>query len=136
MYSDVLFGILTGERLPSGEKKDVEEVTISEVGSGLERVIIRNRESIEIIEEAIAGSVKQPGMVDMAEPQYRISLGEETYFLWFTRLDGTMGTVMNAKDTHTVYTLSEDSTAQIKKLLLPFSVNIKVIMQQTGQIVQ
>lgn len=57
---------------------------------------------------------KMPGIVDMADPKYKVELGEESYFLWIYEESGT---IMNLKDTHTVYTLSKSSAKMINELL-------------------
>lgn len=46
----------------------------------------------------------------MTDPQYQFSIGEESYFLWITE---DSGTIMNSKDTHTIYTLSSNSVQKI-----------------------
>ncbi|WP_108670419.1 hypothetical protein [Peribacillus acanthi] len=98
--------------------ENLEEVTIYDLVNGSEKVVLTDKKSIEIIKDVIKGANKQPGIVDMADPQYKINLGDEIYFLWLARSDGTIGTIMNTKDTHTIYTLSERSTTQLKELLL------------------
>ena len=55
-------------------------------------------------------SFGQPGIVNMTDPQYHFSIGEESYSLWITE---DFGTIMNSKDTHTVYTLSSNSVQKI-----------------------
>ncbi|QED49082.1 hypothetical protein [Cytobacillus dafuensis] len=82
------------------------------------QIVLSDKDVIKTIKKAIKGANKQPGIVDVADPQYKINIGDEIYFLWLTRSDGTVGTIMNAKDTHTIYTLSEHSTKKLKDILL------------------
>jgi hypothetical protein len=110
LLSLMLLGACSNETL--------EEATIFDFVNGSDKVVLTDKASIEMIIDAINGAKKQPGIVDMADPQYKINLGEEIYFLWLTRSDGTIGTIMNAKDTHTIYTLSERSTKQLINLLV------------------
>ncbi|RXJ04393.1 hypothetical protein DS745_03135 [Anaerobacillus alkaliphilus] len=84
--------------------------------SGAEAVIntilisLESKEGIELFAKAVATSKKEPGIVNMANPQYQFSLGEESYFLWITE---KAGTIMNTKDTHTIYSLSRSSVEEI-----------------------
>ncbi|WP_246943326.1 hypothetical protein [Bacillus pinisoli] len=57
---------------------------------------------------------QEPGIVNMADPHYRVKIGEESYFLW---IHEEQGTIMNWNDTNTIFTLSERSTLTIKKHL-------------------
>ncbi|MFS0687788.1 hypothetical protein AB1K89_00880 [Sporosarcina sp. 179-K 8C2 HS] len=64
--------------------------------------------------KAFNNAKKMPGIVDMASPQYKVEFGEESYFLW---INDESGTIMNSKDTHTIYTLSKSSAKTINELL-------------------
>ncbi|WP_226669660.1 hypothetical protein [Metabacillus litoralis] len=79
-----------------------------------ETLVIEDRKTIEMIEEAVSNSEKQPGIVNMADPEFKIEIGEETYFLW---VDAKSGTIMNTKDTHTIYSLSVRSSKQINDII-------------------
>lgn len=50
----------------------------------------------------------------MADPEYKIEIGEKTYFLW---IDEKSGTIMHTEDTHTIYSLSNNSIKQVNELL-------------------
>lgn len=111
--------ILKRVLLQRGEEKKSEEITIHHIDKDFEKIeLITDKSAINTIKNAIKGAIKQPGIVDMADPQYKINIGDEIYFLWLTRSDGTIGTIMNFKDTHTIYTLSEDMTKELKGILL------------------
>lgn len=75
---------------------------------------LKELEEIDVIKKAVSDSKKEPGIVNMTNPQYRFSIGEETYFLWITEKSGT---IMNTKDTHTIYTLSDSSVKEIFALV-------------------
>lgn len=64
--------------------------------------------------KAFKTAKKQPGIVDMAAPEYKVEFGEETYFLWISE---EQGTIMNSNDTHTIFTLSKSSAKIINELL-------------------
>ena len=51
----------------------------------------------------------------MADPEYKVSIGREKYNLWFSE-DGATATIMNRKDTHTIYRIysAEDIRAIIQ----------------------
>ncbi|TYR72541.1 hypothetical protein FZC79_22450 [Rossellomorea vietnamensis] len=83
-----------------------------EKGSG--RLVIEEPDTIEMITEAINKAEKQPGIVNMADPQFKIVHGKETYFLWISEKSET---IMNAEDTHTIYSLNDYSIQQVNALL-------------------
>jgi hypothetical protein len=102
-----------------GEAKKLEEITIHHIDRDFEKIeLITDKSTIDTIKNAIKSATKQPGIVDMADPQYKINIDDEIYFLWLDRSDGTIGTIMNFKDTHTIYTLSESMTKELKDILL------------------
>jgi len=67
-------------------------------------------EKIEVFTKAVTDSKKEPGIVNMTNPQYKFSIGEESYLLWIAE---DSGTIMNTTDTHTIYTLSSNSVQEI-----------------------
>lgn len=89
-------------------------ITIEPMESNSETLVIEDTETINMIKEAVSNSEKQPGIVDMADPEFKIKIGEETYFLW---VDEKSGTIMNTKDTHTIYSLSVSSIKQINNII-------------------
>ncbi|MGG3927490.1 hypothetical protein ABET51_16110 [Metabacillus fastidiosus] len=83
--------------------KEQEVITIDKMNDNNSgRLFVTGKEEIKIIKDVIHGVIKQPGVVNMAEPQYRIESGGEIYHLWFAGLDGTIGTIMNVKDPNTI----------------------------------
>ncbi|TQR17550.1 hypothetical protein [Psychrobacillus vulpis] len=86
--------------------------------SSSETVITTKVKSLELIEteekdiftKAVSHSKKEPGIVNMTNPQYQFSIDDESYFLWITEVSGT---IMNTKDTHTIYSLSSSSVKEI-----------------------
>ncbi|KQL34912.1 MULTISPECIES: hypothetical protein [Bacillaceae] len=57
---------------------------------------------------------KEPGIVNMVDPDYKIEFGDKSYFLW---ISDEHGTIMNTNDTHTIYSLSESSAKKIVEIL-------------------
>ncbi|WP_231495888.1 hypothetical protein [Paucisalibacillus sp. EB02] len=94
--------------------KEVEVVKIYQIGDRPNTIVIEDKETIDTVKEAVNGANKEPGIVNMADPKYKIEIGEENYFLW---IDQNSGTIMNTKDSHTIYTLSDNSVEQIYQLI-------------------
>ncbi|KMY51594.1 hypothetical protein [Peribacillus loiseleuriae] len=77
-------------------------------------VVITDSEEINSIKEAVNGAERVSGIVNMADPQYKVDIGE-TYYLWVSEKSGT---IMDVKDTHTIYTLSNKSVKQVNELII------------------
>lgn len=97
----------------------IEKVHIYEMKSFSEvnevsPIIITDSEEINSIEEAINDAQKVSGIVDMADPEFKIEFGKATYFLWISEESGT---IMNTDDTHTIYSLSEQSIKQVNEII-------------------
>jgi len=72
---------------------------------------------VEVVSEfkrAIEDAEQVLGIADTIAPHYKVEMSEESYFLW---LNEGQGSVMNLKDTHTIYTLSKSSAKTINELL-------------------
>jgi hypothetical protein len=106
-------------------------VCCSKSPDNIEKVNVYKMKSFSVIEEdslvtfsdskmikdfvkAFNTAKKVPGIVDMADPAYKIELGDKSYFLWITQESGT---IMNLNDTKTIYTLSKSSVKTIYELL-------------------
>ncbi|WP_308634087.1 hypothetical protein [Paenibacillus silvisoli] len=76
--------------------------------------VITYTSDIALFSSAIKGAKRNAGIADMADPQYKVDIGEEAYFLWLTE---QAGTIENVKDTHTTYSLSKESAKDIFRLL-------------------
>ncbi|MCM3576480.1 hypothetical protein M3172_25380 [Mesobacillus subterraneus] len=109
---------------PQDNTERLEQITFYPKESNSETLVIEDRETIELIKEAIDNAEKQPGIVNMADPEYRIVIGEETYFLW---IDEKSGTIMYAEDTHTIYSLSLRSVNRINEVITYNYLNIREI---------
>ena len=104
---------------PTVEMKDVKlEVPIVEVQrlhrlDGESPVVFRDSIDIKLFNEAVKTAVKEPGLANMSDPMYKVTVGDDSYFLW---LINGQGTIMNAQDTHTIYSLQEHSTKALELL--------------------
>ena len=97
----------------------------------IEKVVVYEMESFSVIKKdsltsytdskvvsnfvnAFKNAKKEQGKVDMADPEYKVEIGEESYYLWASE---GQGTIMNVNDTNTIYTLSKSSAITINELL-------------------
>ncbi|KAA0965146.1 hypothetical protein FQ087_02185 [Sporosarcina sp. ANT_H38] len=71
---------------------------------------LKEKNEIAIFSKAVKDSTEEPGIVDMINPQHKFSIGEESYSLWISEDNGT---IMNTKDTHTIYRLSTSSIKEV-----------------------
>lgn len=102
-----------------GTSMDNEKVSVYEMKSFAEirknSLITFTDTKVETaFEEAFHSAERVPGIVDMADPDYRVEFGDEAYFLW---ISDEHGTIMNTNDTHTIYTLSKSSAKMLYQLL-------------------
>ena len=72
---------------------------------------------IVLLEELFHNAIQLDGIVNMANPQYRIQLRENQYNLWFNE-DGT-AVFMDIEDTHTLYKISD--AAKLKEIIHGYS---------------
>lgn len=101
-----------------------EKITIYPMDSNFETLVIKDTKTIELVEKAINSAEKQPGIVNMSEPQFKIVIGEKAHFLW---IDDTSGTIMNTEDTHTIFSLSASSFSVINEIIASSHTSIKEI---------
>lgn len=98
--------------------KEVKEVNIYEMESFSEvkedsLVTFTDKKAIKQFKKAFGSAKKQPGVVDMADPQYKVELGEKSFFLW---LNQDHGTIMDVEDTNTIYTLTSKSVKNVNNI--------------------
>lgn len=77
-------------------------------------VTYTDSEANRTIVKAFKKAKKEPGIVDMADPEYQVDFGENSYYLW---VDERQGTIMDLDDTHTIYSLSEKSSKAVYKII-------------------
>lgn len=75
---------------------------------------ISNVDDVEKIVDTFSHAFQRPGIVDMADPEFKVIIGKESFYLWFSQ-DGASATIMNLNDTHTVYSMS--STEKIYQII-------------------
>lgn len=98
----------------SGEVKVYKMKSFSEVNED-SIIVFTDSKDVNLLETAFNNAKKEPGVVNMVDPEYKVEIFDnDSYFLW---INEEHGTIMNLKDTHTVYTLSEKSAKAIYELL-------------------
>ncbi len=96
------------------EKVKKVEVYKMHASAGEKSITISDSKSVQTFRNAFRNAKKQPGIVDMADPEYKVAMGNKIYFLW---IDEEHGTIMNMEDTHRIYTLSRFSAVKIGRVL-------------------
>ena len=107
--------VVSGCSTVSSEKVTIYEmISFSETNMESKK-IITNLKDINILETSFNGASKNPGLTDMIDPNYKVELAEETYFLWINEISGT---IMNVNDTHITYTLTEKSVKEVNEVII------------------
>ncbi len=78
---------------------------------------ITHDSDIVLLEELFHNAIQLDGIVNMADPQYRIQLREKQYNVWFNE-DGT-AVFTDIEDTHTLYKISD--AAKLKEIIHEYS---------------
>ncbi len=78
-------------------------------------------EAIQVFEDMLRNAEQQPGIVNMATPEYDVEVnyqGEKVdrYYVWLGDL-GMPTSIMDVTDTHTVYLVPADMTNRLIELL-------------------
>lgn len=76
-------------------------------------VTFTDKKEIQQFKEAFSSAKKQSGIVDMADPQYKVELGGKSFFLW---LSPDHGTIMDVEETHTIYSLTGKSVENVNDM--------------------
>ena len=109
----ILF-IIIGLFLVGCSQKEQPETSVTVAKSKpeikMEHLDLKEANEIAIFSTAVSDSTEEPGIVNMTKPQYKFNFGEELYLLWITEDNGT---IMNTKDTNTIYSLSTSSIKEV-----------------------
>ncbi|TFD96965.1 hypothetical protein [Jeotgalibacillus salarius] len=112
VFALFLVGGCTSEDIEKVDVYEMESFTVIKEGS------LTSYTDPEVVGEfvnAFKKAKKEPGVVEMIEPEYKAEIGEESYYLWICT---EYGTIMNLEDSHTTYTLSKKSAKKIFDLLV------------------
>ena len=99
---------------------EITYVSISKF-HGDDTMVFDDEGSIEIVKSLISNAVKQPGIVNMADPVFKMIIvhedeSKESFHLWIGE-KGQQSVLMNLEDTHIIYTISEAVTSKFVKLI-------------------
>ena len=83
--------------------------------------VYEDKATLNLFRNAISNAVKVEGIADMAEPEFDIKVvytngNKQGYHLWIGG-KGQISTLMNVKDTHSIYSISEEITNQLVILI-------------------
>ena len=98
----------------STEIKEVQKTTTYMESTAIH---ITSDSHIAWLHELFHNAIKLDGIVNMADPQYRIQLKAKQYNVWFNE-DGTAA-FMDIEDTHTLYKVSD--AAKLKEIIHEYS---------------
>lgn len=111
------------EKLPDDELAKVSISKSTGFGSVNTHFIkeYEDEEFLEIFHGAITTAVRNEGIVDMAAPEFDLQVvdtagNKHGYHLWLGQT-GQNSTLMDVKDTHTIYSISEDFTDSLSSLI-------------------
>ncbi|MFD1928984.1 hypothetical protein ACFSFY_13155 [Sporosarcina siberiensis] len=118
IISIFLFALIASLSGCSKGIKEVKEVNIYEMENFSEvkedsLVTFTDKKAIKQFKKAFSSAKKQLVVVDMADPQYKVELGEKSFFLWLSQ---DHGTIMDVEDTNTIYTLTNQSVENVKNI--------------------
>lgn len=77
-------------------------------------IILDEQTEINHLRNAIDSAKKKQGIADMADPEYKIEIGKNTYYLWISE---DSGTIMNLENTYTIYSLTKYSAKRVDKII-------------------
>lgn len=123
-----LVSLLAVVLLGCNEKPDDELAKVSiSIGAKFNKVNTdffkeyTDEESLTLFQQAITTAVKNEGIVNMATPEYDVQIVDTAgnkygYHLWLGDKGQNSG-LMHVKDTHSIYTISEDFTEKLAALV-------------------
>jgi len=123
-----LVSLLAVVLLGCNEKPDDELAKVSiSIGAKFNKVNTdffkeyTDEESLTLFQQAIATTVKNEGVVNMALPEYDVQIVDKAgnkyrYHLWLGD-KGQNSSLMHVEDTHTIYTISEEFTEKLAALV-------------------
>ncbi|WP_366161152.1 hypothetical protein ABXS71_20350 [Bacillus infantis] len=99
---------------------DFKSISISK-SKGTNEITFDDKETLEAFQEIFSSAVKEPGIVDMADPEFYMDAvyekdQQQSLYLWIGE-KGQRSTFMKTEDTHTIYTVSTDTTDKLIELV-------------------
>lgn len=101
-------------------ESDFKSVSISNP-KGFNGITFDDKESLKAFQNIFSSAVKEPGKVDMADPEFYLEViydkeNHQSLYLWIGE-KGQRSTFMKTEDTHTIYTVSEEKTDKLNELV-------------------
>jgi hypothetical protein len=114
-----LFAIFTSFFIVGCSSGNIEKVKVYQMKSfsSVEKdslTTFTDSKTVKDVIKTFNNAKKEPGIVNRADPEYKVELEDESYFLWISE---EYGTIMNMNDTNTIYTLPKNSVKTINELL-------------------
>lgn len=106
---------LTACSQQEAELKIIEEVSADAEDDKIASMTLlepKTESDIKLFQKAVETANKVPGIVNMAPANYKFKLGDDLYFMWLSEESGSL---MNSKDTHSLYTITVGSSKEILK---------------------
>ncbi|WP_066070813.1 hypothetical protein [Neobacillus soli] len=80
-----------------------------------------NKESLKTFQDIFSSAVKEPGIVNMADPEFYMNVvydknNQQSLYLWIGE-KGQRSVFMKTEDTNTIYTVSNDMTDKLIELV-------------------
>lgn len=98
----------------------IAKVELSEV-KGVNPIIYDEMGELEIIRDLFSSAVKEPGIVNMGDPEFYLKVvmedGEKRYLNLWLGGEGETASLMNIEDTHTIYTVTADIKGSLAGLI-------------------
>lgn len=108
----------SGGLLAEGE---IAQVEMSEV-KGFEPVVYVETVELELFRALFSSAEKEPGLVNMSDPEFYLTMvmedGEKHYLNLWLGGEGETASLMNSKDTHTVYAVTPDIKRRLSDIIL------------------
>lgn len=100
--------------------KQVETIRINKMKSFSDADLdstkqITDSDEIAVFKSAINKAIKRPGIVNVADPEFRIEVDEHSYYIW---IQEEAGTIMNVEDTHTIYSLPKKNAKEVYEIIV------------------
>jgi hypothetical protein len=88
---------------------------------GFNKITFDDKESLKAFQDIFSNAVREPGEVDMANPEFYIDViydknNQQSMYLWIGK-KGQRSTFMKTEDTSTIYTVSNDMTDKLIEIV-------------------
>lgn len=99
---------------------DIAIVELSET-KGIDPVIYKDANDLGIFHDLFSSAIRQPGIVNIIDPEFYLKVvmadGDEHYLHLWLGSEGETASLMDADDTHTLYSVTPDVDAKLIELV-------------------